>query len=127
MNKRGFTLIELLGVLVILSVLSLITVPIIDRSLNTGRDNLSKTQEEQLKKALKDYYSSTTELRREINKMNDGQKECKSLNELKSAGFLPADIKNPKTNEAYDDLSVKVCVTKAVYNDTYRLSYSVEY
>ena len=42
--KKGFTLAELLGVIAILGIIAMITVPVIDRSLNQGKSNLSETQ-----------------------------------------------------------------------------------
>ena len=64
--KRGFTLAELLGVIAILGIIAMITVPVIDRSLNQGKSNLSETQEQQLIKGLKDYYAENV---REMPKM----------------------------------------------------------
>ena len=128
MKKNGFTLIEMLGVIVILSVLSLITVPIIDRSLNQGKENLSDIQEGQLKKALKNYYAEHLS---EFNNINN--RECKTIKKLKADGYLPIDLKDPKTDA---DLSedIKVCVIREKicpndgYKDvcSYKASYSVE-
>ena len=121
--KRGFTLIELLGVIVIISVLALITIPIIDSSLNKGKQNLSDIQKEQLIKSLRDYYSSNID---ELSNITD--KVCKTISELQE--FLPNDIKDPKNNKDYN---VKVCVEKKSVTCTshlddscYNYSYTVE-
>lgn len=53
MVNKGFTLIELLCAIAILSILSLITIPLINGSLNHARDNLRSIQRQQLIKALK--------------------------------------------------------------------------
>lgn len=106
MNKKAFTLIELLGVIVILTILALITIPIIDSSLNKGKENLDAAQKQQLIKALKDYYSENV---KELS--NVSGEACKTINELKEAGALPADIRNPKTDASYED-STQVCVNK---------------
>ena len=103
MERNGFTLIEMLGVIVILSILSLITIPVIDRSLNQGRENLSKIQEGQLIKALKNYYAE------HLSEFNNDNPTCKSSDDLKNFGYLPTDLKNPKTGE---DLTVCVCAWK---------------
>ena len=110
MERNGFTLIEMLGVIVILSILSLITIPVIDRSLNQGRENLSKIQEGQLIKALKNYYAEPEHLS-EFNDIstNEDRPTCISSDDLKNFGYLPTDLKNPKTGE---DLTVSVCVRK---------------
>ena len=127
MEKNGFTLIEMLGVIVILSVLSLITVPIIDRSLNQGKENLSDIQEVQLKKALKNYYAEHLS---DFN--NISNKECKTIRVLKDAGYLPTDLKDPKTDNVLDE-NIKVCVKREKrcndgYKDvcSYKASYLVE-
>ena len=53
--KKGFTLIEMLGVIVILSVIGLITVPIVSNVLNTSNDNLTKDQKELIKSSARVY------------------------------------------------------------------------
>ena len=59
MKSRGFTLAELLGVIAILGVIALITVPAINRSLDSGREDLYKTQIEQIKKVARIIILST--------------------------------------------------------------------
>ena len=121
MKKNGFTLIELLGVIVILAVIALITIPIIDRSLNKGKQNLDKAQKEQIIKALKDYYAS--------NKIT-GSPACKKISELKSSGNLPDSVKNPLTGGDYGT-NDKACVeqsggTVSVYQTNIKYKYYVE-
>lgn len=110
--KKGFTLAELLGVIAVLGIIALITVPAIDKSLDKGKSELYDTQIQQLKKGLKDYLSEN------IKQMpkNDGETLCKSIDELQKNGNLPLDIKNPKTNESFS-LETKVCVQKITNNE----------
>ncbi len=112
MKNKGFTLSELLGVIALLGIISLITVPAIDRSLNKGKTELYETQIEQLKKGLKDYLAEN------IKEMpqTTGEKTCKTISELQSAGSLPLNIKNPQTNEAFSQ-TTKVCVEKVGDNE----------
>lgn len=112
MKNNGFTLIELLGVIVILTILSLITIPIIDVSLNRGKEGLSDTQRNQIIKALKDYYEENFD---ELNGVSDDENNptCKDANFLQDRGYLPADIKDPKTNKRLD----KVCIWKICAHD----------
>ncbi len=107
MRNGGFTLAELLGVIAILGVIALITVPAINRSLDSGREDLYETQIEQIKKGGEDYYTQHLE---EM-PSNVGDRACQSLESLKSNGYLPVDIKNPKTNEDFSQLT-QVCVEK---------------
>ena len=105
--KKGFTLAELLGVIAILGIIALVTVPAINRSLNQGKDDLYNTQIEQIKKGAQDYYTEhLSELPKQIN-----ASACKTIDELQKNGYLPLDVKNPKTDESFP-LTTKVCVKK---------------
>lgn len=107
MKDNGFTLAELLGVIAILGIIALITVPAIDRSINQGKDDLYKTQIEQLKKGGEDYYTKhLSEMPKEIDKT-----ACKTIAELQKEGYLPLDIKNPKTDKNFLP-TTKVCIKK---------------
>lgn len=117
MKKNGFTLIELLGVIVILSVLSLITIPVIDSSLNKGKDNLSKIQEKQLIKALKNYYAEHLEKFKEISS-GESSPSCISIGDLKNDGYLPTDLQDPKTKEPLSE-DINVCALRVNKNVKY--------
>ena len=110
MRKSGFTLVELLGVIVILSVLSLIAIPVIDRSLNQGKDNLSSVQEKQLIKALKNYYAENISKYSKISTDVDNP-SCETIGDLKSFGYLPTDLEDPKTGSPLSE-DIKVCAYK---------------
>ena len=107
MREYGFTLAELLGVIAILGIIAMITVPAINRSLNQGREDLYQTQIKQLEKGAQDYYTE------HLDEMPDSinSSSCKTINELQKEGYLPLDIKNPKTDEAFP-LTTKICVKK---------------
>ena len=107
MKNKGFTLAELLGVIAILGIIALITVPAINRSLNQGKEDLYNTQIEQIKKGAQDYYAE--HLSEMPDNINDSS--CKTINDLQKEGYLPLDIKNPKTDEAFP-LTTKICVKK---------------
>ena len=129
MNDKGFTLIELLGVIVVLSIIALITISVIDSSLRKGKDNLSVAQRQQIIKALKDYYADYRNSR-DLNLLGNGEEICKTINDLKSSGYLPVDVRNPLNNKDYasDD---KVCVQKecdgSCDSDTYENNISYDY
>lgn len=125
MKRRGFTLIELLGVIVVLSVIALISIPIIDRSLNKGKKNLEKTQREQIIKALKDYYSDYNH-----SKEITTSPSCKKISELQASGNLPVDVKNPLTGANYGT-NDKACLEKtggdtSVYETNVKYKYYIE-
>lgn len=119
MGNKGFTLIELLGVIVILTILSLITIPIIDRSLNQGKEGLSKTQERQIINGLKNYYAE------HVSELNDINEKCMTVSDLQANGYLPASIKDPKTNDEIDK-ETKVCIKRNGKKLSYYVSSSSE-
>lgn len=107
MKNKGFTLAELLGVIAVLGIIAMITVPAINRSLNQGKEDLYNTQIEQIKKSLQDYYAE------HLSEMPDviDSKACKTISELQDEGYLPLDIQNPKTNDVFAP-TMEVCVKK---------------
>jgi prepilin-type N-terminal cleavage/methylation domain-containing protein len=115
--KKGFTLVELLGVIAILGIIALIATPAINRSLIQGKEELYQTQIKQIIKGCKSYYAEhLSEMPTNLN-----QKVCKTLDVLKSSGYLPLDIKNPKTGADFPG-TTNVCITKTGENE---FTYSV--
>lgn len=107
MRNKGFTLAELLGVIAVLGIIAMITVPAINRSLNQGKEDLYNTQIEQIKKSLQDYYAEhLSEMPDEMNST-----ACKTISELQDEGYLPLDVKNPKTNDVFAP-TTEACVRK---------------
>ena len=113
--KKGFTLVELLGVIVILAVISMIAVPLIDRSINEGDEDLYNTQMNQILKAAKNYYAENLE---KLNSVGGGCDEecisdcCVTLETLQEDGYLPTEVDNPKTGETFKPNEIVVLVTK---------------
>lgn len=98
--KKGFTLVELIGVMVILGLMVLVGVPAMTRTLRN-------TNDDEYNRALTDLYLAT-ESYIEVNRKNfpildnAGGDVYISLNELKNAGYLRANITNPKTEKVFD-------------------------
>jgi len=61
-EKNGFTLVELLGVLVLLAVISLITVPTVSRLINNSKSRARTAQIVLIEKAAKSWASENTGL-----------------------------------------------------------------
>ena len=108
MNKKGFTLAEILGVIVIVSLLSIIIIPNIINSINNQRGNISSAQTKMLKEATvlfldnnKEKYPNTA-----------GNRYCITIENLRDGGYLSNDFFNVITKENFDK---KIEVTIGVY------------
>lgn len=87
--KKGFTLIEVLGVIVVLGIIALITVPVID--------NLIKDSREKAYQQNKDYILHTAlQYSSEYDLGYSSDEKTLALQTLKNAGLLEdKDIRNP--------------------------------
>lgn len=93
--KKGFTLVEIMAVIIVLGVIALIAFPSVNSMIKAGREDLYEEQLEEIKLASKKWAFNNTKLLPD----NDGQSITITLLQLKRAGYLPLDIRNPKTNE----------------------------
>lgn len=96
MKKNGFTLVELLGVIIILAVISLITIPIVDRSMKESKQKADATQKANIELAAKNWALDY------MDKIG-GNSISITLGQLKNESYLANDIKVPSTNVAYND------------------------
>ena len=92
--KKGFTLAELLGVLVILAAILLIIMPIVDKTIKEGKDDLYDKQINSIKLAMELWLTDNA-------KLDEGEYIVITLSQLKDAGLSEFDIKNPKTEELF--------------------------
>ncbi len=92
--KKGFTLAELLGVLVILAAILLIIMPIVDKTIKEGKDDLYDKQVNSIKLAMELWLTDNA-------KLDEGEYIVITLSQLKDAGLIEFDIKNPKTEELF--------------------------
>ena len=103
--KSGFTLVEILGVIIILSFILLAIIPNINNLLNGSRNKLYNEQIEEIKAATKSWSA--------VNSNNLPASESESITvtlyQLKMSGFVPYNIKNPKTGDLFsDDMTVEI-------------------
>lgn len=100
MNKKGFTLVELLGVITVLAVIGLITMPIVNKTIKDSKQRAYNGQVEEIIKAAEDYSADN------ISKIPDGESNCPStspllnlyIDTLKEEGYIPENAKDPRTN-----------------------------
>ena len=95
MNKNGFTLIELVSVIFLLAIMGIIAIPIVENSINSGKDDLYISQIDSVKASLKKY--AIEEVNSSIK--NAGTDIYLSLYQLKIAGYVSVDIKDPRTEK----------------------------
>jgi prepilin-type N-terminal cleavage/methylation domain-containing protein len=61
-NKKGFTLVELLGVLILIAVIGVITVPTVNRIINNSKSKAIAIQEKEIIKGAKSWAASNPSL-----------------------------------------------------------------
>lgn len=109
MNKRAYTLVEILSVIVILAVISAIAYPKIIDVIGSSRLTAYNVSKNGIIKSAKIKYLSD---------VNNSKVIEYTVDDLINDGYLKKDIKNPITNEKYDN--TKVIIT----NENDKISYS---
>lgn len=105
MKNKAFTLVELLGVIVLLGILGVVIIPKVGDSITNSKETAYITQEEQIKKAANDFIVDNIELFDNTNTITI------KLGVLKQKGYLPINIKNPKTRKNISNEST-ITITK---------------
>ena len=101
MNKKGFTLAELIGVIVVLSLICLITVPAIASVLKTNKKSLCETQLNNILAAAKSYASENL-LSMPISDEEGKNTRTITIQDLIDNGYIEGNIQNPVTKEEFD-------------------------
>ena len=103
MRKNAFTLIELLGVIVILGIIGMITVPLVQRIVIENTEKAYNEQVTSFEKAAKNWANSNIYGLKKCNTNTCENLDVVTLKTLKDEGFLEnRDIKNPKTDEIFN-------------------------
>lgn len=105
MKNKAFTLIELLGVIVLLGILGVVIIPKVGDSIENSKEQSYKVQEETIKKAANDFLIDNTEF------LEENDTITIKLGVLKQKGYLPVNIKNPKTRKNISNESL-ITITK---------------
>lgn len=115
MKSKAFTLIELLGVIILLGILGVVIIPKVGDSITNSKETAYITQEEQIKKAATDFIIDNMELLEEMDTTTI------KLGVLKQKGYLPINIKNPKTRKNISNESL-ITITKVENNYNIQVS-----
>ena len=116
MNKKGFTLIEVLAIIIILSIIAVITVPIIGNVIQTSRENAFIDTGYGLVKSAQTYQLDKQRLNEDyelsVNYMaGENKNSLKTKGKLPDAGELKINSKGKVAMAIWSD-SAKVCVVK---------------
>lgn len=112
---KGFTLVEILGVIIVIGILALITYPIIDNTIKENKESLYNTQLNEIKEAALGWsYINVNML-----PIDEGGTITITLLELKKAGLVELDIRNPKTGEL---LPNDMIITITYKNNNYEIN-----
>ncbi len=120
MNKKGLTLIELITVLVVISIIALITIPIITKTMNKSKEQTNLLEESSITEAAKSYVAKNIGITLFLDTENE--KEIITLKVLSDEGYLKGNLKNPKTNKDYDLEKSTIIVTRKQNNYSYTLN-----
>lgn len=115
MKNKGFTLAELLGVIIIIALLSLITVPTVSNSLQKYKSRICETQLDQIIAAAKNWGQDNLSLLPSEACNGSNENKCKkfvTLRDLIKMNYLDSDIKNPLNKEKYNLDNTKIYVSK---------------
>lgn len=118
MKKNGFTLAELLGVIVILSLIAVITVPAVTDSLQNYKEKLCNSQLDEIVAAARAWASDNIL----ILPTEDGISYTVTLETLSNGGYIDSEIENPITKRNFDLDDTKVTITRVGKKYTYEIN-----
>ena len=115
--KKGFTLAELIGVIVVLALISLITIPAVSKILKQNKKELCENQMRNIIEAARSYGAENIFAL----PSEDGDVKTITLGDLIDGGYISGNIENPVTKEIIDPDS-EIYITKNVKKINYELS-----
>lgn len=111
MKKKGFTLLELLGVIVLLGILALISLPAVKDYIDNSKEKLLNEQLEYLETSLKSWANANV-----FSLPEQGDAIKLTLGQLKQSGYVDMKVANPKNNKC---LSNEMLFTITSKNNSY--------
>lgn len=110
--KKGFTLVELIATLIVLAIIGMITFPVVNNSIKNGQEKLYKAQIKEIEEACEKWAYSNIDLL-----PSNGDSITVTLLELKKAGLLPLDIRDPRDKQLLpNDMQVVIKSDNNIYS-----------
>lgn len=117
MNKKGLTLTETIAVLVVLSIVAIIIIPNIAKSLRKSKNKLTQIQLNTISEAAKNWSMD------HLNKMREGNEALKiSVGELQDKGYLD-NVVDPKAKDNATIDAFAIIKQTKLQNGNYRYEY----
>lgn len=111
--KKGFTLVEVLAVIVVLGAIGLIAITTITNSMKKTQEDLYNIQIGNIIEGARAWSNKYPFLM----PSEEGQSVTVTLGQLKKETTVDQNIKNPKTNLAFDDnMEIKITKLKNGYD-----------
>ncbi len=114
MKNKGFTLVEILAVITIVGLLALITIPTVDSMIRSSKEDAYVIQKDAILSSLKNYASANPF----VLPSNKGETLNRTIGELKLAGFLEVETKNPINDLCFSNDTILV-ITRTTNNYKY--------
>ena len=110
--KKGFTLVELIATLIVLAIIGMITFPVVNNSIKNGQEKLYKAQIKEIEEACEKWAYSNIDLL-----PSNGETITVTLLELKKAGLLPLDVRDPRDKQLLpNDMQVVIKSDNNIYS-----------
>ena len=114
---KGYTFIELIGILVLISLITMLVTPVMIQYMDNRKEELYDIQIDHIELALKTWASENKEHLPE----KDGEMITLTLLQLKQAEILSGDITNPVTDKLIPD-DMTMTITKKKKNYVYKVN-----
>lgn len=115
MKNKGFTLAELLGVITVLSIIAVITYPILNGTFKDSTSNLSNEQIESLENVARIWATKNSD------ELKEDQPRYVTIEELKRSGL----VENEKIIDISDKEELKGCIKIYYENNKYNYKYDI--